>query len=142
MLRQINRQFLFDIGFLLTPLVLISLISCGPVIRGVTEEARPLFYVGSVQFGDPLLVGEHLHISVTMGEGPWRFNSGHVPSRITTQVENQQIDMTIHFSLTSGSAKDSEQGRRLKLSKDLKGEYEVFYRDPDGARHSVGRLNL
>ena len=112
---------------------------CGVVIRAVTEEPRPFFHVGSVTFGEARQVGTEIHVPVTLGKGPWQGNSGEFPTRIITRVEGRQIEMTIHFS---GSLDHVEKGRRLVLPSGLDGIYEVLYRDPDGIRHPVGKLNL
>lgn len=128
---------------LLAALLFFSLLfgssGCGPAIRMVTEEPRPLLFVGSVTFGEMTQVDDSIHVPIIMGEGPWQGNSGQFPTRVITNVRDQKIDMTICFS---ASQEHVEVGRRLVLSEDLVGEYEIFYLDPNGARHSLGNLTF
>ena len=112
---------------------------CGPAVRMVTEEPRPLLFVGSVTFGKMAKVDDSIHIPITMGEGPWQRNSGQFPTRVITNVRDRKIDMTICFSSSQGHV---EHGSRLVLSEELTGEYEIFYLDPNGARHALGSLTF
>ena len=105
----------------------------------VTEEPRPLLFVGSVTFGKMTRVDASIHVPITMGEGPWQRNSGQFPTRVITNVHDRKIDMTICFS---SSQEHVEIGRRLVLSEDLTGDYEIFYLDPNGARHPLGNLTF
>ena len=123
----------------LIPILLSFMPGCDPVIRGVTEEARPLVYVGSVTFGEAVNSEDRFHVPITMGPGPWQRNSGQFPTRVTTRIQDRQIDMTIHFS---SSTEHVELGLRLELPQELTGEYEVFYLDPNGTRHCVGKLSF
>ena len=130
-------------SLLLAALLLCSLLfgssGCGPAIRMVTEEPRPLLFVGSVSFGEMTRVDDSIHIPITMGEGPWQRNSGQFPTRVITNVRDRKIDMTICFSSSQGHV---EHGRRLVLSEDLTGDYEIFYLDPNGTRHPLGKLTF
>ena len=130
-------------SLLLAALMFFSLLfgssGCGPAIRMVTEEPRPLLFVGSVTFGKMTKVDDSIHIPITMGEGPWQRNSGQFPTRVITNLHDRKIDMTICFSSSQGHV---EHGRRLVLSEDLTGEYEFFYLDPNGARHPLGNLTF
>ena len=128
---------------LLASLLFFSLLfgssGCGPAIRMVTEEPRPILFVGSVTFGKMTEVDDSIHVPITMGEGPWQRNSGQFPTRVITNVRDRKIDMTICFSSSQGHI---EHGRRLVLSEDLTGEYEIFYLDPNGTRHPLGNLTF
>ena len=124
---------------LLLAALLFGSAGCGPAIRMVTEEPRPLLFVGSVTFGKLTKVDDSIHVPITMGEGPWQRNSGQFPTRVITNVRDRKIDMTICFSSSQGHA---EHGSRLVLSEELTGEYEIFYLDPNGTRHSLGNLTF
>ena len=130
-------------SLLLAALLFCSLLfgssGCGPAIRMVTEEPRPLLFVGSVTFGKMTKVDDSIHVPITMGEGPWQRNSGQFPTRVITNLRDRKIDMTICFS---SSQEHVELGRRLVLSEDLTGEYEILYLDPNGTRHPLGNLTF
>lgn len=72
--------------------------------------------------------------------GEWHNNSAIVPVDVIASVENREIDVTVVTSAATNS--NDTDGDRLLLPMDVRGTYEVFYRDPDGTRHEIGELEI
>jgi hypothetical protein len=125
---------------LLAPAILITLMGCDATVRTVTREAKPLAYVGQVQFGEPTKEGGQVVVPVKYVGGEWMQNSAIVPIDVESTVKDAEIEMTVITSVATEN--DANQGYRLILPKESSGKYTVYYRDPDGARHQIGEVQL
>ena len=119
----------------------IALTGCSATVRTVTREAKPLAYVGQVQFGEPTHEAGRVVVPLTYVGGDWSQNSAIAPIGVdTTVLSNSEIEITVVTSVATGN--DADQGYQLILPEDSKGEYAVYYRDPDGARHQIGKVRI
>jgi hypothetical protein len=112
---------------------------CGTAIRVATKEAKPFSYVGNVTFGEAEVGSLHVVVPVKYSGGDWSKNSGIVPYRIDSTLKDKEIEITVHTSVPTGN---HENGYRVILPATVRGEYTVYYRDPDGSRHEIGPLEI
>ncbi len=113
---------------------------CNTTARTLNREAKPLAYVGQVQLGEPKNEAGRVVVPLTYTGGDWRQNSAIVPIDVDATVSDSEIDITVITSLANND--DANGGYRLILPEDSIGEYTVYYRDPDGARHHIGEVRL
>ena len=96
----------------------------------VTREAKPLAYVGQVQFGEPTNEVGQIVVPLTYVGGDWSQNSAIVPIDVDATVSDSEIEITVVTSVATDD--HPKKGYKLILPEDSKGEYAVYYRDPDG----------
>ena len=72
---------------------------------------------------------------------PTLLNSGLVLADTKAQVVNRDILVTIETGVVKLISKGTECGE-AKLGRIKVGHYTVYYRDPDGARHLVGEVDV
>ena len=125
---------------LVTSTTFVALMGCNATVRSVTREAKPLAYVGQVQFGEPTNESGQVVVPLTYVGGDWRQNSAIVPIDVDATVGDSEIEITVVTSVATDD--DGKKGYKLVLPEDSKGEYAVYYRDPDGARHQIGVVRI
>jgi len=81
-------------------------IGCKTTMRSITSEARPLSFVGEVEFGIPAVVGDQVVVSLIIRGGEWRRHSVLVPKSVTAVVRGQEIDLTVHSEVATGESSD------------------------------------
>jgi hypothetical protein len=113
---------------------------CGATVRKLTREAKPLTYIGQVQFGEPKRERGHVVVPLKYRGGAWLRNSAIVPVDVKERVKGREIEMTVLTSVHTDIP--ASVGRRLNLPKESEGRYRVFYRDPDGTRHEIGVIQI
>ena len=116
----------------------VAFMGCDATVRSVTREAKPLAYVGQVQFGEPTNEASQVVVPLTYVGGDWRQNSAIVPIDVHATVSNSEIEITVVTSFATDD--DAKKGYKLIMPEYSKGEYAVYYRDPDGARHLIGEV--
>ena len=112
---------------------------CAPLARLATEEPKPLSYVGRIEFGEPAEEDGRVVVPLAYSGGEWHRNSAIVPSSVDGAVIGGTIELTLLASVPAGSC---EAGYRLDLPGGTQGTYEIYYRDPDGTRHEIGKLEI
>ena len=125
---------------LLAAALVVTHAGCDATLRTATREAKPLAYVGQVQLGEPTNEDGHVLVPLKYLGGEWGQNSAIVPTDVKSTVKGMEIEMTVITSVATGT--DANQGYRLALPEDSKGDYTVYYRDPDGTRHEIGALKI
>ena len=118
----------------------VALMGCHATVRSVTRESKPLAYVGQVHFGEPTKEAGQVVVPLTYVGGDWRQNSAIVPIDVDATVSDSEIEITVVTSVATDD--DAKKGYKLILPEDSKGEYAVYYRDPDGARHQIGKVRI
>jgi hypothetical protein len=118
----------------------VAFMGCNATVRTLNREAKPLAYVGQVQLGEPANEAGRVVVPLTYVGGDWRQNSAIVPIDVDATVSDSEIELTVITSLANND--DADGGYRLILPEASKGEYTVFYRDPDGARHHIGEVRI
>ncbi|MDF1844774.1 MAG: hypothetical protein P1U77_25460 [Rubripirellula sp.] len=111
-------------------------IGCNSAVRSITREPQPLAYVGQVQLGEPTNEDGTVVVPLNYVDGQWLQNSAIVPIDVETTINDSEIEMTVVTSVATEGG--TEKGRRLILPEDTTGEFEVYYRDPNGVRHQIG----
>ena len=125
---------------LVTAITFVAFMGCKAAVRTVNREAKPLAYVGQVQFGKPTNEAGQVVVPMTYVGGDWRQNSAIVPIDVDATVSDSEIEITVVTSVATDD--DAKKGHKLILPADSKGEYAVYYRDPDGARHQIGVVRI
>lgn len=110
---------------------------CSWVAPIATSEATTLEYVGAVKFGQPIREASCVVIPLSYEGGQWARNSAIVPFKVTSEVKGSEVEMTVITAVG-----DAEHGYRLVLPAGSKGQYTVFYRDPDGTRHKLDVITV
>jgi hypothetical protein len=59
---------------------------------------------------------------------------------VESTVKGAEIELTVITSVATDE--DANKGYQLILPEDSRGEYAVYYRDPDGARHQIGEVRI
>lgn len=72
--------------------------------------------------------------------GEWAMNSGLIPYKVDARVVGGTIEFTVLVSVAGTGA--NAAGYELRLPASLKGEYQLVYRDPDGALHPLRTIEL
>lgn len=122
-------------------MIFVTLMGCNAAARIVTREAQPLAYVGQVQLGEPKKEGGHVVVPLTYAGGEWGQNSAIVPIDVDAIIKDAEIEMTVVTSVVTDTV-PKNGGRQLTLPADSQGNFTVFYRDPDGVRHEIGKLQI
>ena len=135
------RHFALTIRFsLLAAALMVTHTGCDATVRTATREAKPLAYVGQVQLGKPSKEDGRVVVPLKYLGGEWGQNSAIVPIDVKSTVKEMEIEMTIITSVATDT--NTNEGYRLTLPEDVKGNYTVYYRDPGGARHEIGKLEV
>lgn len=119
---------------------ILSLAGCVNPIASATRTPKPLSYVGTVMFGQPIADGRHLLIPLRYSDGDWVINSVQFPYAVDAQVDTGTSEFTVIFAVAGSERKTA--GYELRLPNNLKGQYRMVYRDPDGARHPLQEIDL
>ncbi len=135
------RQLVLAIHLsLLAPALFVVITGCDSAVRKASREAKPLAYVGQIQFGQSVKENGLVVVPLKYHGGEWGQNSAIVPIGVEFTVKDMEIDITVVTSVaTDATAKD---GYRLVLPTDAKGKHKVHYLDPDGTRHEIGVLEI
>ena len=72
--------------------------------------------------------------------GHRRQNSAIVPIDVDMSVSDSEIEISVVTSVATDD--EDKKGYKLILPEDTNGEYTVCYRDPDGARHQIGKARI
>ena len=133
---QTSRVRLVIAGFLTAISSWFTFAGCTAIAQRATAQPQPLSYVGEVSLGEPTVEGHRVTIPLSFSGGEWSHNSAIVPYRIRSNVSGREIDVTV----TTAVVGDSAPPQQIALTGLLPGDYAVFYRDPDGARHRLGQI--
>ena len=95
-------------------------------------------YVGKVRFDAPREVAANDYVvKMDFDGGEWERNSGICFDHAKARIVDREIQLKIFTGLCSGgSTRDSS----FQVKGWSKKEYEVVYLDPDGTRHSLGKV--
>ena len=122
----------------MTLAALLTLAGCTSILRRATMEQRPLSYVGQISFGTPQVHNSRVVIPLTITGGHRLNDSGTALYRIRSRVSGHTIEMTVCIALAGQEPVPKE----LHLGRISPGQYYLGYRDPDGTRHSLGRVQI
>lgn len=123
-------------GLMVLATGILTSMGCNSAVRSITRQPQPLAYVGQVQLGEPTKEAGQVVVPLNYVDGRWLQNSAIVPIDVETTINNSEIEMTVVTSVTT--ERGTERGRQLILPEETAGEFEVYYRDPDGVRHQIG----
>ena len=59
---------------------------------------------------------------------------------VDATVSDSEIEITVVTSVATDVA--TKKGYKLILPGDSRGEYAVYYQDPDGVRHQIGEVRI
>ncbi|MDB4810240.1 hypothetical protein OAH34_03490 [bacterium] len=125
---------------IIVSITFVAVMGCDATMRSVTREARPLAYVGQVEFGEPTNEAGQVVVPLKYVGGAWIMSPAIVPINVDATVINSEIEITIETSVATDD--QLKMGHKLILPKGSNGEYVVYYRDPDGTRHQIGNLRI
>ena len=117
---------------------LLTLPGCMSILRRATMEKRPLSYVGQVSVGTPQVHKGRVVLPLNITGGRWLGDSGTALYRIQSRVSAHTIEMTVCIALAGQEPVPKE----LHLGRLPPGQYSLVYRDPDGTRHPLGRVQI
>ncbi len=112
---------------------------CASVVNVVSREYRPLSFIGHIAFGPPAVEGRKVVVPLVFSGGLLEESSALIVQRVDAQVTEGKIVMSVVIASTD---EKPEKKRELVLRGCPPGSYDVLYRDPDGTRHLVGRINI
>lgn len=117
---------------------LILLGGCSGILQRTSAKEVPFTYYGRIAIGAPVVEERRVVVPIALSQAP-PIDSAWAPYRIKTHVADSEINMTIVVALVGDSSLKKCQ---LELPRVSPGEYAVFFRDPDGARHKVGQITI
>jgi hypothetical protein len=120
-------------------IVVLTFPGCHSAIRDGSQEAKPLAYVGQLQFGIPVKRGGQLVVPIAYRDGQWAANSAVVPVSVVSKLEGNEIEITV---ITSVGSRRVDEGYQFAIPDTAKGRYMVYYRDPRGTRHGLGSIEI
>jgi hypothetical protein len=120
--------------------ITLLLTGCLNPIASATRAAKPLTYVGFISAGTPGVKRNQIVVPLQYSGGEWAMNSGLIPHQVDVRVVERTIEFTVLVSVPGARANDA--GYELRLPAALKGEYQLVYRDPDGALHPLRTIEL
>ena len=128
------------IGHALLVGVSFTLTGCSRLIRWFSSDQVPLSYVGTVSFGTPTNEQRGIIVPLSFAGGDWGKNSGLCFYRAKAHISHTNIDMTVTIALCPESG--AAPSKQVVLAGVSPGSYAVFYRDPNGTRHEIGRIKI
>jgi hypothetical protein len=113
---------------------------CESSVGMVTSEDVDHAYVGRVILGEPARRGDEVRIPLRFEGGAWMDNSGRVLRDVEACSSGNEIDFAVRTCLARGAADAVDPA--IAVDGLAAGRYELFYRNPDGTRHSVGFVDV
>jgi hypothetical protein len=119
-------------------LCFILITACSSVINLATIEKVPYEYFGQIKLSEPQYSSQKTIIPFSVSGGENRFDSAIILRKITAKENDGKIKVSLYKSV----ANSTEPKLELVLKNLRRGNYRVYYVNPNGSEKYIQTVNV